>query len=353
MEIGDFFLVMELKSWYNEKKEKSRELMKKRGKVFFKFLMVLFVIIGIGIFFVGYELSKIQKEPLDESDLEVNFQLYQEVSDLVSKEEFQKIHTIVLFGSDSRNQIDATQGRTDCIMIASINPKKKSIKLVSIPRDSYVEVPGYGYTKLNHAYAYGGEQLMIKTINRNFGMNITEYMTINFAGFIHIVNAIGGVELEITKAEMDAINEYLKESYDVSDHPYTPITEYGKVRLNGEEALSHARDRNVGNDFARATRQREVLSAIMEQSFHIGPIKVLSLFANEFLEEITTNIDFTKYIGILGDILLHKNDYLQNIVSVQVPSTRYGYDKYIRGTYYYCFDDNQAKEDLYHHLYGE
>jgi LCP family protein required for cell wall assembly len=311
----------------------------KDGKIFFKVIILLLLIICAILFFLYYEFSKINVSDLDESDLSINENMYEDVSDLVSKSEFKCIVNIVLFGSDSRNINDAAT--------------TKKIKLISIPRDSYVNVPGYGYTKINHAYAYGGEQLTIKTINSNFDLDISEYITINFAGLINIVNEIGGIDLEITEAERDAINEYLKESYDVSGNEYVPMTEYGKVTLNGEQALSHARDRHVGSDFARATRQREVLTAIMNKVSNFNIFEITSIITNDFFKEVKTNVDMTKYTYLFADIILNKNKYLENITSVQVPSTEYGYDKYIYGTYYYCFDDDTAKADLYNQIYGK
>lgn len=327
----------------------------KSGKGFRLLLILLLLIcLTIGLCFFGYyKLSQIEMTPLNEKDLSVNSKLYDDVSDKLDKKEFDQIINIVLFGSDSRNIKDASQGRTDCIMIASLNPIKKTIKLISIPRDSYVNIPGYGGTKINHAYAYGGEQLTIKTINSNFGLNITEYVTINFAGLINVVNSIGGVEVDITKPEMNAINEYLKESYNVSGREYKPLTQYGEVTLNGEEALSHARDRSVGSDFERARRQRDVLISLSKKISCMKLTAATSLISNDFLQHVKTNVNISEYIGILVSIITNKDIYLNNIRSVQVPSRDYGYDTYIHGTYYFAFDDDMAKQDLYKYIYEE
>lgn len=334
---------------------------KKKNKTL-RAILIVFVLCVIAIVGVAwYKLSQIDLQNIDKSDLEVNSELYNDVSDKVSKDEFEDIVNIALFGSDSRDVNNASAGRSDCIMIASINPAKKTIKLISIPRDSYVNVPGYGYTKMNHAYAYGymyeggeaaGEQLAIKTINSTFGLDITEYVTIDFSGLINIINSVGGIEMDITKAEMEVINQYLVDSYAITGKKYVPMTNYGHVTLNGEQALAHSRNRYVGSDFERANRQREVLMAMMNKLSSMNASTLMSLVSDSFLSQVKTNINVTSYIGLLTDVLSNKGSYLGNIISAQVPSADYGYDKYDDdGVYYFGFDLDLAKDDLYSYIY--
>ena len=330
---------------------KENNIKNKKGRVLIIILVIILVIIFTIVGFAYYKLSKIEVTPIDKDDLEVNTNLYEDVSDKVEKKEFDKIINIALFGSDSRDVNNASDGRSDSIIIASINPVKKTIKLISIPRDSYVNVPGYGYTKINHSYAYGGEQLTIKTINSNFGLDISEYITIDFSGLIHIINAIGGIELDITAAERDVLNQYLKASYEITGKEYVPMTEYGHVTLNGEQALAHSRDRYVGNDFDRARRQRDVLISVMKKLSNMDASAISALISDSFLGEVKTNVNVTEYMGLLTSILANKSDYLGNIISVQVPSEDYGYDKFIDGVYYFGFDLELAKQDLYTYIY--
>lgn len=331
--------------------KKEQNIKSKKGGVLVVILLIILVIIASVVGFFYYKLSKIEVTPIDKEDLEVNTKLYDDVSDKVEKKEFDKIVNIALFGSDSRDVNNAAAGRSDSIIIASINPVKKSIKLISIPRDSYVNVPGYGYTKINHSYAYGGEQLTIKTINSNFGLDISEYVTIDFSGLINVINAIGGIELDISIEERDVLNRYLKTSYEITGKQYVPMTEYGHVTLNGEQALAHSRDRYVGNDFDRARRQRDVLMAVMNKLSNMSSSAISSLISDSFLNEVKTNVNFTDYMGLLTSVLANKSDYLGNIISVQVPSEEYGYDKFIDGVYYFGFDKDRAKQDLYTYIY--
>lgn len=331
--------------------------MKKEGKskiliLFIVILLILLIIVGIGIFFVWSKWSKVDFKELDNSDLSVTTDIYDQVSDKVTEEEFNEIITIAFFGTDSRDTSNMNSGRSDTIMLASINPNLKSIKLISIPRDTYVEVPGYGKTKINHAYAYGKEQLSIKTINSNFGLNITEYATIDFSGLVNIINDVGGIELTITESEKNYINTYVKESYELTGNPVKKIENAGKVILTGEQALAHSRNRTVGNDFSRASRQRDVVEALMNKISTMDLNTIISLL-DSFLPEVRTNINPTKYIGLLTSILSNRGEYLNNIISVQVPSTEYASGKMIDGIYYFVSDMDTAKNDIYKYIYEQ
>lgn len=326
--------------------------MKKRTKVIIAIFAILLLIVGILFAIVYSKLSKINIEKLDENDLDVNANLYDELSGQLSKSEFDNVVNIALFGSDSRDVNNASAGRSDCIMIASINQNTKKITLVSIPRDTYVNVPGYGKTKINHAYAYGGEQLTIKTINNNFNLNITEYVTIDFSGLINIINSVGGIELTISKEEMNVLNMYLVESYKIMGKKYEPMTKYGTVTLNGEQALAHSRDRYVGSDFDRANRQRTVIMALMKKLANMNTDTIMSFISDDFLSQVKTNINVTKYTGLISSLLKDKSSYLGDIRSVQVPNVSYSGDQYIDGVYYFVTNMDKAKEDMYKSLYG-
>ena len=123
-------------------------------------------------------------------------------------EQLKGYRNIVLFGVDARaNTYDNT--RSDCIIIASINQDTKDVKLTSIYRDTYVYIDGYGYDKITHAYAYGGPELAINTINKNFDLNITEFVAVNFDAVVDIIDAVGGVNIPIESAELNYINDYI------------------------------------------------------------------------------------------------------------------------------------------------
>ena len=333
----------------NIKKEKKRSKVKTIAIIIISILLIFAIIFGGLIYFASKTLGKIGFESLDESQLGLNDELYNEVSSNVSQSEFNSIKNVALFGIDG--------GRSDTIIIASLNQTDHTIKLISIPRDTYVSVEGHGKTKINHAYAYGKETLALKTINENFGLNVSEYVTINFKGLINIINKIGGVELEISKSEMEYINENVSESYRLSGKSNVQkLSNYGKVTLNGEQALTHSRNRTVGNDFYREERQRDVITAVMEKVSKMGLTKIIGL-SDSILSEVKTNLNITECIGILTEALGNSSEYLNNIESKQIPSDEAGNGsgkgQMISGIYYFVSDLDEASQAFKDTIYGE
>lgn len=318
-------------------------ILDKKGKLIVKLLIALLIIlliVGFAYYFIRYKFFNIQREELNKSNLSITDDIYNSIDTDMSEAEFNTIKTVVFFGTDSRDPDNFYSGRSDTIMVASLNTKNKSIKLISIPRDTYVNIAGHGMDKINHAYAFGKEELSINTINSNFGLAIEEYITIDFAGLTNIIDEVGGVTLEIDEDEKEFINARCKNK----------ISEAGEVTLNGEQALRHSRNRYVGNDFYRAERQRNVLIALMNKLSTMDTTKVLAL-TNDFLKQVKTNIDISEYISIGTKIISDKDKYLNNIVSEQVPSTEYSEGKYINGIYYFTTDLERAKKDFYNYLY--
>lgn len=330
-----------------------KTLRKKRriGLIIFVVILAFIITAGVAVGgFIAGKLSNLNIQEIDTSDLSANSELYIELEGELSKKEFEDIITIALFGTDSRDTSDMAAGRSDTIIIASINPKYKTVKLISIPRDTYVNVPGHGKTKINHAYAYGGEKLAIKTINENFGLNITEYVTIDFSGLIHIINNIGGIQMNITKSEMEYINQRVMVSYEITGRNPKKLTSYGNITLDGEQALTHSRNRSVGNDFTRAGRQREVLEAIMSKMAKMGSSKILDM-SDTLLKEVKTNINVWNYVGQLTGILMSSSEYFSNITSIQIPSTEYGKGEYISGVYYFVAESEKMRQDMIDNIY--
>ena len=334
-----------------EKNVKNKKKMGKGQKiaiVAISILLIFVLIFGILLFIASSTLGKIGFEQLDESQLALNDDIYNEVSENISKEEFDSIKNVALFGIDG--------GRSDTIIIASINQTEHTIKLISIPRDTYVSVQGYGKTKINHAYAYGKEQLALKTINENFELNISEYVTINFKGLINIINKIGGIQLDITKAEMEYINKNVVLSYEISGRTMQKLSSYGNITLNGEQALTHSRNRTIGNDFYREERQRDVITAVMNKVSKMSMSKILGL-SDSILSEVKTNLNITECMGLLTSALSNSDEYLNNVISKQIPSSEdgngSGVGKKIDGIYYFVPDLEETSQALKNAIYGE
>jgi LCP family protein required for cell wall assembly len=338
----------------------------KKHKKICKWLKIMLILLAIIIIcfailvgkFIQNKLSKINFQQLDEEDLSVNDELYSEVEGL-TKKEYEQVVNILLLGSDSKDMNDQYAGNSDAIMIISINPKYKSIKLISIPRDTAANIEGVeNRYKINYAFALGGEQLAIKTINKNFGLNLKEYITINISAMYDIINELGGVEVEITKEEMNWINEYVDMFYKFSGKETQKVTSYGKVTLTGEQAAAHVKERMAGfseetsehGDYGRTRRQRDVFISMLNKIMSKDASEI-SRIVDLILEQVTTNINVGKYTAILPEFIANKDEYLNNITSVMVPKVDYSEEILERGAYIYITDTNKAKSDFIKYMY--
>ena len=301
-----------------EKKPKT-----KKSKIITAILIILYLLILGAVIYAGYFLGEkfalLDFKQLDVKDLGIEENVFDEANMNISKKEFDQIKTVAIFGTDNRSTSDENS-RSDVNMVVSINPAKKSLKMISVPRDTRVQIRG-SFDKMGHAYFYGGPQLAVKTLNQNFGLNITEYATIDFYGVIAAINKLGGINLDITLAERDYINKWTKESYGFSKAKYKTLKEYGKATLlNGEQALAHARNRSIGNDFTRAERQRTVLTAVLNKLSKMNLQQAMDLI-DTMLKEVQTNVNIAEYVKIIPQLYASKDEYLSNIVSKQVPAT--------------------------------
>jgi len=205
---------------------------------------------------------------------------------------------ILLLGVD----VDANYThRSDSIIIASIGSGE--IKLTSLLRDTLVDIPGYGQGKLNSAYAYGGPELMMRTINEAYEMNITHYATVDYFAFPPLIDAVGGIDIPVTEAELYEVNRNITQCWKgFQDRGYTiiPLESWGEsVHLDGIQSLAYARIRKIGYDYARTSRQRTVLNAFLNKakSQMYNPIKAYSL-AKTALSELTTNLNAVDLLSL-------------------------------------------------------
>ncbi|EPZ58580.1 cell envelope-related function transcriptional attenuator common domain protein [[Clostridium] sordellii ATCC 9714] len=176
----------------------------------------------------------------------------------------EKSMNIALFGLDRRSKEE--KSRADSIMVANINFETKTINLVSILRDTLVDIKGHGKDKLNHSYAYGGPELSMETINSNFDLDINKYVSVDFFSLAKVIDIIGGVDIDLKDYEANQINQNLNEINGIEKLPKE--TDYiqgsGLKNLNGRQAVAYCRIRKEGNgDYERTQRQRNVLKAIL------------------------------------------------------------------------------------------
>ncbi|MCM1325776.1 MAG: LCP family protein [Bacteroidales bacterium] len=174
---------------------------------------------------------------------------------------------ILLIGNDSRQ--NGEDGRSDAMILLSISTKTKKIYMTSLLRDMYVEIPGHDGNRLNAAYAYGGAGLLMQTIEQNLDISVNRYMLVNFEAFANLVDAVEGIELELSSEEVAYVNGYLEEYNILTKRPegtdYMDTSLSGMLHLNGPQALAYTRNRYLGTDFGRTERQRKVLSAVIKK----------------------------------------------------------------------------------------
>lgn len=232
------------------------------------------------------------------------------------------IENIVLFGVDNRTPND--HGRTDSIIIATIDKKAKTIKLSSIMRDLYVDIGKNDkqMNRINAAYSLGGPEDAIDALNKNFGLDLKYYAIIDFKAFQEVVDVLGGIDLEVKNYEVNEINKYIEE---VNGSKSTLLKQSGFQHLNGQQALSFARIRKVGNgDYERTERQRLVLKCLVEKAKQVDALKIPQL-ATTLVSYVQTNMPVSKAVE-LGLSALKFNGGIQNM---RIPVDGYYEGQYV------------------------
>lgn len=276
------------------KGEKSKGKKKSKTRIFL--IIILILLIFMLLFFSSVTLyvhSKLSKlNYVEIKNIEINEGV---------AEQLKGYRNIVLLGVDARaNTYDNT--RSDCIIIASINEDTKQVKLTSIYRDTYVYIEGHGYDKITHAYAYGGPELAINTINKNFDLDIKEFVAVNFDAVVEIIDAIDGVNITIEPEELNYINKYIS-SVDSQMGRNTPrVTKTGNQTLSGVQALAYSRIRyTAGGDYKRTERMRDVLNAAFNKSKKLSVGKLNNL-ADILLPKVYTNISSKEILGLIPEL---------------------------------------------------
>ena len=244
------------------------------------FLLIILILLGLALG-VGYailtdKLSNMDYVEIDESSIHVNSGVDENLKDY---------RNIVLLGVDSQDG-SFSNTRSDCIIIVSINKKTNDVNLTSVYRDTYVQIDGHGLDKITHAYAYGGPELAMSTLNKNLDLNITEFVTVNFETVKTVVDSIGGVTIKVTDAEATQISG---------------LSSGGTYTLNGEQALAYSRIRKIDSDYQRTERMRTVIEAVFDKIKTLG-VSELSNFVDTILPLISTNLSSNEIISMLPSV---------------------------------------------------
>lgn len=289
---------------YERNIERAEYITKKKNKGFKIFLRIFIAIIVIvlGIAIAGYsfvhnKLSKMKTEYIDKTAIGISEE---------AKDSLKGYRNIALLGIDSRADDYGTGNRSDCIIIASINEKTKEVKLLSVYRDTYVYVTENGNKKLDkitHAYSYGGAQNTLKSLNEALDLNITEYVTVNFDAVIAAVNALNGVEIDITSEELKYINDYIDATSQSSGIKSSHLSKAGRQTVDGVQAVAYSRIRyTAGGDYKRTERMRTVVTAMAKKAKTLS-IGQLNKLADEILPRVSKNIENNDIIALMPSAL--------------------------------------------------
>lgn len=279
-------------------KEKNISGMSVFLRIVIALILILAIILGVTFFYVKGKLDKIQKIELP-TDEELG------ITETVAQN-LTGYRNIAIFGVDSRSDDYGVGNRSDCIIIASINNDTGEIKLISVYRDTYVKIDGYGLDKITHAYSYGEAPLAIKTLNTNLDLNINEFVTVNFDSVAEAVDQLGGVQLTITSEEIKYINGYIDETSKVTGKTSQHITEPGTYTVDGVQAVAYSRIRYTdGGDYKRTERMRTVIEAMFSK-LKTKSLSEINSFADAILPHVYTNISVTDIISMVPSMAKYK-----------------------------------------------
>lgn len=286
------------------KKQKAR---KKRKKMLLFGLEALVLVVLVVALFIIQKADKVEKTELD--DIVVNEGVGKvdtsgnvEMND-ISSAHMEGYRNIALFGVDSRKGALGKGTLSDTIMIASINEKTKEVKLVSVFRDTYLNINGdSSYNKANSAYSKGGPEQAINMLNRNLDLNISDFVTVGFSGVVDTVDALGGVTIDVDDVELTHLNNYQIGTAEALGRDYSKLKGTGMQNLDGIQATSYCRIRYTkGDDFKRAERQREVVQAIADEAKKASP-KTLNKIANSVFPQTATSLELQEILDLIGDL---------------------------------------------------
>lgn len=303
-------------------KNKSKKL--STGKKLFIVIatILIFSISALGSYLLSM-IGKINNVGINDSNLGIDN----------TKNKSSKIKNVLLLGID---QAEGDIGRSDAIIIATIDSKHKKLKLTSISRDSYVNIEDHGYDKLNHAYAFGKEELAIKTINQTFGLDITDYVKVNFNNLKDIIDSIGGIDVTV-------------ENYELSDLKGV-ISTAGRQHVNGTQALAYSRIRyNSGGDDKRTERQRIVLTEIFNKISTVGILKFPSMI-NDILPHVQTSLSTSEILSLGTKVL---TSGITDLEQERFPLSEHSKGENIDGVYYTTFDEDATREQIQKYIYED
>ncbi len=313
--------------------------------------LVLVSLVGLAVYmFMGLKVTRLSRDVSADASVSIS-----------------GVKNIALFGLDARD--GENEGRSDVTMVLTVDSRSHTLKMASLMRDSEVYIEGYGYEKLAHAYAYGGPELAVRTINQNFRLDIEDYVTVNFYDMAGIVDAFGGVELELSGEEMREVNANLwnlsqeaeregtkapirnSDYFTALDGTHNMIDgEYtgGKVLLNGAQAVAYARIRHLDGDEYRTGRQQRVLMGLVAQAKDHSILRYPGI-VHGVMPHCETSLGLTD-LAQLAPFAMGSFE----IETITLPGENEGAygDENEEGQWVYRFDEDLATAHLHEFIFG-
>lgn len=282
------------------------------------------------------ESNKVQQQENKQNEQEIKEPSYKEIEGITN---------ILLIGTDARELEEVS--RSDTMMILTLDDIHKKIKLTSIMRDTYAEIPGYGEEKINHSFAYGGPDLLMKTIERNFEVKINNYVIVNFYGFKDLIDAIGGLDIDLKPEEVQELNrcalgleEQRKNFFGAKPHL---VEKPGLQHFDGEQVLNYARMRKIGKGcYDRTQRQRFVVDLMINKMKDTSLIKYPNVIT-KLMACVKTNVDFTDAIN-LAYTGYKINNF--NLEQLQIPVNKLSYNKLYKNKGWVILTDKKQNKKV-------
>ncbi|MCM3354517.1 MULTISPECIES: LCP family protein [Bacillus] len=314
----------------SQRKKKKRRL-RKWVKLLIGFIVILMIAAGSIGTYAYVKLNNASKQA--HIDLNDNGQSVKRIKEFDPKKDS---FTVLLLGIDSRNSKGETvdDARSDANVLVTFNRKNKTATMLSIPRDSYVNIPGYGYDKFTHAHAYGGVKLSAKTVENLLDIPVDYVIESNFDAFKDVVDELNGVSIDV-KSEKIA-NQIKK------DTKGKVVLKTGVQTLNGEEALAYVRTRKADTDFQRGQRQMEVLNAIIKKSRSLSSIPAYDDIVDSLGKNLKMNLSLNDAIGLFPFITSLKSVDTEQLTGSDI----YLYSSRERKKLYYLQLDNEKLEEI-------
>ncbi len=278
---------------------------RKKHKIIIFTIEIILLLAVLAALFVWSKYQQLGGEPehIETEDV-VNSEL-----DESTQEVLKGYKNIAVFGLDNRSNGNYDAGNSDMIMIASINNDTQEVKMVSVYRDTYLNVAdddSFNFRKANYAYNKGGITSAIRMLNRNLDLDITDYVVVDFRAVVEAIDILGGVEVEIDANEAKYMDFYINETSQVTGQESESISEPGVYNLDGVQATSYCRIRyTAGDDFKRAQRQREVLSKMVDKAKNAGLLTINKII-NSVFDDVSTNFSMMEILSLAKQMFNYK-----------------------------------------------